>query len=270
LIKLPYLQNSITVYFVRPTLLTFIVLTLLACGDKNPSKEGYVSPLETVQNDSGSVYKPNLNTSAIQLETVEDTIRYHLGISDSLKILSLNYYGSTDPDEHIRLFVDYNANSIFHEAISSDYGCDCIDTAVYNSVYNRAYHQFRDSIRVDYKKYKQFFGDWIPIELYHNEFYLERILCEFNRHGFTLSDSALVQYSMDGPYPSLLLGIEESGRDIIIKTSEGQHKLKRMDIGDEIYLYEDRYLIHKRNLHSYPIIVTDCHEVGATLRTDDL
>ena len=71
---------------------------------------------------------------------------------------------------------------------------------------------------------------------------------------------------MDGPYPNLLLSIEQDENEILIKTSGGKYELTKLDDNEDVYVYQKGYMIHRKNLHSYPIIVTDCHEVGATLK----
>jgi hypothetical protein len=251
----------------RRTILILGALAIISCktqSDKIVNEEVVVA--DTITNPTTSDFSPKDNSTSGSLLTIEDTIRYHFGIADSLELISASYYGEADHDEHVRVFVDHNTNSIFHKEILSDYGCDCLNEKLYNSVYEESLHKFKDSINVDHKQFKDLFGHWIPVKKKGTKFYLERIVCEFNRHGFTLSDSALIEYDMDGPYPRLLLNIEEVDNEIVIKTSNNVYKLKKLNVDDEIYWYDEQYLIHSRNLNSYPIIVTDCHEVGASTR----
>ena len=252
---------------VRSIMLVLSLLTIFSCKSKsdkivnedyNATDSTKIEPI--LVSDSGE------SLTIISLETIEDSLRQHFDITDSLKVLATRYYGSFNSDEHARTFIDYNTNSIFHSDVKSDYGCDCLDQEIYNDVYYKNYAKYKDSINVHHDECKNLFGDWIPLRKYKEKFYLDRVICEFNRRGFTLSDSALVEYDMDGPFPNLLLSIEQNEREIIIKTANGKYKLKRLDGNKDIYVYEESYMIHNRNLHSYPIIVTDCHEVGATLK----
>jgi hypothetical protein len=76
---------------------------------------------------------------------------------------------------------------------------------------------------------------------------------------------------MDGLNPSLLLTIKQNDDELIIKTSNETYKLKRVEGDNEVYLYDgnsntDQYLINSKYLNSYPVIVTDCHEEGASDR----
>jgi hypothetical protein len=246
----------------RTMLILFSTLAIISCKSKT-ANEGN-SETDSIASQTIPESSSKDNATPVVLNTIEDTIRYHFGIPDSLNVISTKYYGTTYEDEHVRVFVDNNTNSIFHDEILSDYGCECKDEELYNSIYKESFQKYNDSINVDYKKYKDFFGHWIPIQKHENKFYLERIVCEFNRHGFTLSDSALVKYYMDGLSPSLLLNIEQNESGFIIKTSNETFNLKKLDGDNEIYLYDGEYLINSKYLNSYPIIVTDCHEVGVS------
>jgi hypothetical protein len=200
----------------------------------------------------------------ISLETIEDTIKHHFDITDSINVVS-TYYGSNVDDGHVRVFVDHNTESIFHDEILSDYGCDCIDEKLYNSLYYDKLEKYKDSIDIDHHKFTELFGHWVPIRKGKDGFYLERIVCEFNRRGFTLSDSAFITYSMDGPFPDLLLNISQKGRELIFKTSDGPFKLERLE-GEEIYVHDGHYLMHSRYMNFYPVEVIDCHAVGAPMK----
>ena len=196
---------------------------------------------------STTIYEPSSKHNSLHapLTSIEDSIKYHFDITDSITLIRANYYGKSQ-DEYVRVFVDHNTNSIFHNDILSDYGCDCKDQELYNSIYTESLEEFRDSINVDHVKFKELFGHWIPIYEFENKFYLTRTVCEFNRHGFTLSDSALVEYNMDGLFPSLLLNIKQNGTEFVIKTSNGTYHLKKLNTDNRIYSYEKEHLINSR------------------------
>lgn len=200
--------------------------------------------------------------------TVEDSIRSHYKFDDSLKVIGTYYYShGPGMNMHARTFIDYNKNSIFHKRIISNYGCNCSEERLYNSMYNESIKKFADSISTDKKLISKIKGHWIPIRKYKSEFYFYYVSCEFNSKGFTISDSTLVRYYMDGPFPSLILNVKKENNDIAINTDRGQFKLYRL-ANSNIYVCvngrEKEYLIHEENLNEYPIISIDCHEVGAS------
>jgi len=84
-----------------------------------------------------------------------------------------------------------------------------------------------------------------------------------------LSDSAYIEYNMDGLFPSLLLDIQETETEIDIKTRGGIHRLTKLDNESEIYVFNDgyskNYIIHSRYLNSYKVMAADCHAVGEAI-----
>lgn len=250
--------------------LTAVLLGGNACNQK--TKEGppqsdslTATATDTIKRVSKEIKHPN------PLRTVEDSIKQHFGINDSILVMQTRYYGSPQT-EHSRAFIDFNKHSRFYDDLLSIYGCDCIDDEIYTSEYNNQLIAFRDSVSHDINQYKHLFGHWIPIYPYRGNFYLNFITCEFNRHGFTLSDSTLVEYPMDGPYPQLLLGITETADQITIRKVRAKRPsrliLNLVPGSREIYSVDEGnwryYLVHQSDIHNHLMIVEDCHEVGAS------
>ena len=88
--------------------------------------------------------------------TIEDSIRQHFGIEDSIKVIQSRYY-SSDAPEHALAFIDFNKQSRFYSDLSAMYGCDCMDSEFYNSKYNNQLFDFHDSISNDINLYNHLF-----------------------------------------------------------------------------------------------------------------
>lgn len=201
-----------------------------------------------------------------QAVTPTDSLLEHLGISDSIVLITTNNSDGRTKGIHSNPFIDFNKNSMFHSLILKEYGCECLQEELYNSGYAKAFEEYENEISADRSVLLDIKGHWIPIRKYQSKFYLYYADCEYNQRGFTLSDSTVIEYyMMDGPYPSLILNTEENDGDYKIKTNRGTYEL-RTTIEPNIFIAimgsEKMYVIHERFLNDYPVIGIHCHELG--------
>ncbi|WP_258098382.1 hypothetical protein [Marinoscillum pacificum] len=203
------------------------------------------------------------NNEVFNIAELESDIRERLAIDEPVKLIA---FTSGDNSNQVYVFVDAIPNSRFHQRIKSGYGFQDEDDSIqYSNLFSRngpEYHRLKS----------KFIGNWKPLYRYNLEFYNYLSLCDFHIQGITISDSAIVNYYMDGLAPEVIDEvITNTDKKLELRTKKGgTHLIELLYEDQNIYIYKGpegsyNYLIPADSIDNFPVIVQDCHELGGQL-----
>lgn len=201
--------------------------------------------------------------SNLEKAKYESEIKLRIGIQDTIDILKVEYF---EYDSGY-LFLVNNKNSRYNYSLGVGIESQPLD--IYNSSYEHWINKIR-SKSIDNTLLEDFVGDWIPIYKRKGQFAFYYTYCNHSFEGYTISDSTIVNYYMDGPGPDVIDSVFQQQNSIVISTiNGGNYEFLETDSDKRVFILSNgrskRYLTKEINKTSFPVIVELCHELGIKL-----
>lgn len=252
--------------------LSILALLILSCNS-GQLQENYgraLKQIERLEKSNELLKSKNNNLIKLidslenQLATykVEEAFSRAFDIKDSITILAYQFYKNSNNFERLT-FINHGYKTKYHEQLKQGYDFyDIYDKEQYFNIYRKT----NQKITIDSLIKAMFIGNWTPIYKYNNAFYNYHSSCDFRNKGFTLTDSALIKYYMDGLAPQHLSKITLNDKTLSISTSHSSYTLDLLDSINQIYLFKEggrsEYVTPTDQINNFPIIIEDCFGEG--------
>ena len=215
-----------------------ILITLIYCGLScvNPRKK---------------------NHTIKDLQSISDSLKTVLEISDSIKILKV------DTIQKSIAFIDYNKNSKFHKILLLQRGNN-----IYPEYYNEEFLKQKDQIKTEKPNIPgEIVKKWIQLYKFDSQLYVY-LDCEYQM-VYQTTDSTFISYYMDGGMPDIIIDYKKLDKTHELVTFKGDTiKIEQVDNGPIFQIKwkkECKLYTPSDQINNFSIIVHHC-----THETDDL
>lgn len=214
-----------------------------------------------------SIYENrNFKMNETEWDKYEWEIRQIAGVTDPIEILKVKYF----EHDSAYIFIDQNVKSKYNTSLGVDFQSYSIEQ---KELYSSSYNHWVDKSNVkpiNHNLLAGLRGDWIPINKYKGEYFLYFSHCDHLLEGYTISDTTVINYYMDGPSPDVIENVFEDENTITISTLNGaKYRFQQVQSDEEVFIMQNGRskvrLVKEANRTAFPCIVKLCHELGTSL-----
>ena len=214
-----------------------------------------------------SIYENrNFKMNETEWDKYESEIKQIAGITDPIEILKVKYFEF----DSAYIFIDQNLKSKYNTGLGVDFQSYSVEQ---KELYESSYNHWFDKLSgkpMNNNLLEGLRGDWIPIDKYRGKYFLYVSFCDHMLEGYTISDTTVINYYMDGPSPDVIDNVIKDENAIVINTVNGaKYRFQQTRLDDKVFIMQNgrskMRLVKETNRTAFPCIVKLCHELGTSL-----